>query len=304
MTVFVLLCALTLSAQAAQKPEAKFSVTPKTGSAPLTVTFTDISTGGKALWKWWGFGDGTGSDSTAKTIKHTYSKAGTYKVFLKATNEAGSSTSDPQYITVSISDTEKQSKILNMANSYRREIPVELTLSIIRQEGGEGAFYIDSWAHNPSDYKKNHGPWAQPKNGDGVMQVTSASGYDDHKPYTETEKGYDGAINDGCTYLNSFYSTSNSLVYATLHYNTGPNSLYIYKGINAGDPQYLSHVATNLNGFVPKIYSIKNPKLVSSLKNGQDILNKYLKNGNIKKNQKVSYYTQYQKQLDAELNKL
>lgn len=83
-----------------QKPVADFSVTPTSGNAPLKVTFTDKSTGGKALWKWWGFGDRTGSDSTANTIEHTYKKEGTYKVFLKATNAADSDISDFQYITV------------------------------------------------------------------------------------------------------------------------------------------------------------------------------------------------------------
>ncbi|MGB9941326.1 PKD domain-containing protein [Methanosarcina sp.] len=95
-----LFCVVVLPAQATQKPVADLSVSKTSGNAPLTVKFTDKSTGGKALWKWWGFGDGTGSNSTANTIEHTYKKAGTYKVFLKVTNTAGSDTSDFQYITV------------------------------------------------------------------------------------------------------------------------------------------------------------------------------------------------------------
>lgn len=105
--LFIFLYVVVLPSQAAQKPVADFSVSKTIGYVPLKVTFTDESTGGKALWKWWGFGDGTGSNSTANTIEHTYKRAGTYKVFLKATNAAGSDTSDFQYITVTYKFDEK-----------------------------------------------------------------------------------------------------------------------------------------------------------------------------------------------------
>lgn len=90
LLVFLLLGSLIQ----AQIPVAKFSATPTSGTAPLTVTFKDQSTGGKALWKWWGFGDKTGSNLTADTVTHMYEKAGTYTVFLKATNVIGSSISE------------------------------------------------------------------------------------------------------------------------------------------------------------------------------------------------------------------
>lgn len=99
-----LFCVVVLPAQATQKPVADLSVSKTSGNAPLTVKFTDKSTGGKALWKWWGFGDGTGSNSTDKTVTYTYTKPGKYTVFLKATNEAGTSTKTyPVPITVTTS---------------------------------------------------------------------------------------------------------------------------------------------------------------------------------------------------------
>jgi hypothetical protein len=207
----------------------------------------------------------------------------------------------------SLTDKQKQTEILNMANNHRNKIPVELVLAVIRQEGGKGAFYTNSYAYNPYMYYKNSGPWGQPnkENRDGVMQVTKSSGFDKHKPYTQDKIGYDGAITDGCAYLNNQYiaSQSSSLVYATLHYNTGPNSLYIYFN-NMGDKIYLKNVATNLGGFVPNVYSIKNQNLVSSLIKGQEILDNYLNNKNIKPKQSPSYYKTYQRQLDAELKKI
>ena len=50
-------------------PVADFSGTPTSGTAPLTVAFTDTSTGGPTSWAWT-FGDG--GTSTAQNPSHTY----------------------------------------------------------------------------------------------------------------------------------------------------------------------------------------------------------------------------------------
>ncbi|WP_141241570.1 PKD domain-containing protein, partial [Methanosarcina spelaei] len=72
-----------------EKPVAEFSATTISGKMPLTVAFTDKSTGTPTKWKW-SFGDG--ASSTIQSPKHKYSKAGSYTVTLTATNAAGSST--------------------------------------------------------------------------------------------------------------------------------------------------------------------------------------------------------------------
>ncbi len=71
------------------KPVAEFSATPASGKMPLTVAFTDTSTGLPTKWKW-NFGDG--ASSTVQSPKHKYSKIGSYTVTLTATNAAGSNT--------------------------------------------------------------------------------------------------------------------------------------------------------------------------------------------------------------------
>ncbi|MGA1839222.1 MAG: PKD domain-containing protein, partial [bacterium] len=80
-------------------PCADFSATPLTGPAPLTVNFTNLSTGNPFSWSW-NFGDG--SYSSFKNPTHTYNNAGTYTVSLFA---VGSGWSDNEtktgYITVS-----------------------------------------------------------------------------------------------------------------------------------------------------------------------------------------------------------
>ncbi len=78
------------------EPAASFSVTPTSGTAPLTVAFTDTSTGNPTSWAW-EFGDG--ETATAQNPSHTYTAAGTYTATLTAANEAGS-TSSTTTITV------------------------------------------------------------------------------------------------------------------------------------------------------------------------------------------------------------
>jgi PKD repeat protein len=66
------------------------------GKEPLTVYFTDKSTGTISS-EMWTFGDG--STSTAKNPSHNYTKVGKWKVTLEVNNKAGSS-SKYQYVNV------------------------------------------------------------------------------------------------------------------------------------------------------------------------------------------------------------
>ncbi len=70
-------------------PTAGFNANPTSGTAPLTVTFTDTSTGNITTWSW-NFGDGT--TSTAKNAAKTYTNPGSYTVGLTVTGPAGSNT--------------------------------------------------------------------------------------------------------------------------------------------------------------------------------------------------------------------
>jgi len=70
-----------------EPPVADFTGTPLSGTAPLTVQFTDTSTNAPTSWSW-SFGDG--GTSTAQNPSHQYTSAGTYTVSLTAANAAGS----------------------------------------------------------------------------------------------------------------------------------------------------------------------------------------------------------------------
>jgi len=71
------------------RPVAAFVVSPTRGPAPLSVQFTDRSTGQVTGWQW-DFGDG--HTSTARHPKHTYEVIGSYTVSLTARGPAGSAT--------------------------------------------------------------------------------------------------------------------------------------------------------------------------------------------------------------------
>jgi PKD repeat protein len=81
-------------------PVAGFSGTPTSGNAPLTVAFTDQSTGTISS-RSWEFGDG--GTSTAQNPSHTYTTEGTYNVSLTVTGPGGETDTNtkPGYITVS-----------------------------------------------------------------------------------------------------------------------------------------------------------------------------------------------------------
>ncbi|MFZ4523383.1 MAG: Omp28-related outer membrane protein [Bacteroidales bacterium] len=78
-----------------------FSGTPTSGCTPMTVNYTDLSTGATS-WNW-NFPGGTPSTSTLQNPVVVYNTAGTYDVSLNAFNLAGNqagSMSKPAYISV------------------------------------------------------------------------------------------------------------------------------------------------------------------------------------------------------------
>jgi PKD repeat protein len=82
-------------------PTADFTVDKTTGCAPLTVDFTDLSTGNPTSWSW-SFPGGSPSSHTGQTPPSvTYNSPGTYTVSLTVSNDCGSDTeTEPNYIEV------------------------------------------------------------------------------------------------------------------------------------------------------------------------------------------------------------
>ena len=89
---------ITASSQPVAAPTADFSATPTSGAAPLTVQFTNATTGSVTSWSW-SFGDG--GTSAEQNPSHTYNSTGIYTVSLTATGPGGSNTKTrTSYVTV------------------------------------------------------------------------------------------------------------------------------------------------------------------------------------------------------------
>lgn len=106
-------------------PVAAFSASPLEGPPPLTVQFTDESTGSPVSWDW-DFGDG--NTSTEQNPINTYTNGGTYDVLLVVSNDNGSD-SATTIITVGDQGFER-TDTLGMTLQWKvNETNVEIKLS-------------------------------------------------------------------------------------------------------------------------------------------------------------------------------
>jgi len=82
-------------------PLASFVGSPTNGYAPLTVSFTDSSTG-TITNRFWSWGDGSTTNTSATNIGHTYSTPGTNTVSLTVSGPSGTNTlTNSKYVVVS-----------------------------------------------------------------------------------------------------------------------------------------------------------------------------------------------------------
>ncbi len=80
---------MLIATETGEPPIAAFTASPTSGTAPLTVDFTDQSTNEPNTWLW-DFGDGNGSSQ--HNPQHTYQDAGNYTVQLTVANNFGTDT--------------------------------------------------------------------------------------------------------------------------------------------------------------------------------------------------------------------
>ena len=81
----------TDNTSATVKPVADFSTSVTSGSVPLSVQFTDKSTGSPSTWSWDFNGDGTSESTVQNPPAYKYTTAGTYTANLTVSNTNGSS---------------------------------------------------------------------------------------------------------------------------------------------------------------------------------------------------------------------
>ena len=96
----ILLVLSTLVGCGTKSPHAEFSAAPLNGHPPLTVQFTDKSTGNISAWEWDFNGDGI-TDSNVQNPEYTYASPGNYTVSLTVLGPDGNNTAvEKDYIQV------------------------------------------------------------------------------------------------------------------------------------------------------------------------------------------------------------
>ena len=159
--------------------KADFVANPTNGNVPLTVTFTDQSTGGPTMWAW-DFGDG-GTDMVANPV-HTYTKPGDYTVTLTASNKHSSDTvKKSQFIRVS--DVAINADFVGTpTNGY-----VPLTVTFSDRSTGKPTMWAWNFGDGTTDMVANP-VHIYSKPGSYTVTLTASSQYGSSD--TEVKQGY------------------------------------------------------------------------------------------------------------------
>ncbi|MFC1716953.1 S8 family serine peptidase [Candidatus Poribacteria bacterium] len=133
-----------------QPPVANFFGSPTSGVAPLTVGFSDLSTGSITSWSW-NFGDG--GTSSQQNPSHTYQNAGSHTVSLTVTGPSGL---EDTYTRGSYIVVEQQEQLflyvidIDLRASYRGSKKWQATATVlIRDSNGNsvsGATVNGAWS--------------------------------------------------------------------------------------------------------------------------------------------------------------
>jgi len=141
------------------------------GPAPLTLSFTDISTGEIQAWNW-DFGDGL--TSSEQNPIHTYQNPGTYTAVLTATGPVGEARDEKQ-ITV----TQPSQPILASFTSDLNEGPAPLTVSFTDTSTGEIQKW--EWEFGDGETSSEQNPvhtYQNPETYTPILTATGSSGQD------------------------------------------------------------------------------------------------------------------------------
>jgi PKD repeat protein len=143
---------------------ADFAANKTSGTVPLTVAFTDASTGSPASWAWV-FGDGT--TSTEKNPVHKFTTAGTYTVTMTATNDGGSSSKS---MTITVNPKKPVARFDQ--NKYSGKIP--LTVKFTDKSTNNPTSYLWRFGDGTTSMEKNPSH-AYTKAGVYVVRLTATN---------------------------------------------------------------------------------------------------------------------------------
>ncbi len=118
-------------------PIADFDATPLTGTAPLTVSFSNTTSGDTSNFSWDFNNDGV-IDSTETSPTFTYSEAGTYTAKLTATGPGGATTAEA---TITVTTPLAAPEAAFNANPTNGDVPIDITFT--NESNGDQLSY--SW---------------------------------------------------------------------------------------------------------------------------------------------------------------
>ncbi|HBL24125.1 MAG TPA: hypothetical protein DDZ40_08415, partial [Deltaproteobacteria bacterium] len=127
--------------------QAEFSAGTRLGSAPLSVTFTDLSeiysSGGSTIANWfWNFGDGT--TSTLQNPVKIYSASGTYTVSLTITSSTGAQDTEIKTGLITVGST---GTLRSQFAAKNRMVSTRTSVQFLDLSSGS----VTSWAWNFGD---------------------------------------------------------------------------------------------------------------------------------------------------------
>ena len=122
--------------QPAQAPDANFTANPAQGNFPLTVNFTNTSTGQITRYEW-AFGDGTAVE-TSPNVTHVFQRPGTYTVRL--TTYGQNNTYDFKDLVISVTEPLKPPRAAFIANVTSGSAP--LTVTFTNQSSGDNVNFL------------------------------------------------------------------------------------------------------------------------------------------------------------------
>jgi PKD repeat protein len=162
VAAFLILLIATADAAA---PVAGFTADVVSGLAPLSVTFTDTSTGSPTAWAWDFDGD-TVADSTDQSPSHEYAEEGNYTVTLQVSNAEGT---DLETKTNYIYVGPLTARMLRASFSYTKPVgtaPFSVTFTDTSASNGT---YVRNWDFGDGDTSTEANP---------VHEYSSSGKYD------------------------------------------------------------------------------------------------------------------------------
>ncbi|WP_449405392.1 PKD domain-containing protein [Methanolacinia paynteri] len=183
--------------------KADFTAGKTSGITPLTVQFTDTSTGTPATWEW-DFGDG--GNSTERNPSHTYTTEGSYTVTLNVSNSLGS-------------DIETKTEYINVGSTS-----VAFETDVTSGQFPLTIQFTDQSVGSPTAWHWDFGDGENSTNQNPVHTYLSAGKYDVNLTVTGSD-GTDSLVKED--YISVEAITGSSLPLTTEQSGTVSGDLYV-----------------------------------------------------------------------------